>query len=215
MMTADEAVAARKWLGLTQEELASDLGLTPHVVAAWENGTVRIPKSLEVQLRYEAAVAERHAAFSTSGLPECELDNAWASESIPDDLKGHTAYLERGLQHRTTCPTCLAREKYIEERFGKMPPIPMSNSMRVFGALFERIERLPRWARPGAWVAMAFGAYSIVRIVFALPLLVRSPEYWAVSFQGLAVSVSMGAAIGLLYGGSREVWERIRANRAR
>ncbi len=215
MMTAEEALAARTSLGLTQEELASDLGLTPNVVAAWEKGTVGIPKALEVQLRYEAAVAERHAAIAASGMPECDLDNAWVRETVPDDVKGHTAYLERGLKHRTTCATCLAREKYIDDRFGKMPPIPMSNSLRLFGALVEWIEKLPRWGRPAAWVAMAFGAYSIVRIVLVLPLLVRNREYWAVSFQGLGVSVSMGAAIGLLYGASRVLWERVRASRVR
>jgi DNA-binding transcriptional regulator YiaG len=51
MMKSDEGVAARKTLGLTQEALAAELGLTPSVIAAWEVGTVRIPRRFEDQLR--------------------------------------------------------------------------------------------------------------------------------------------------------------------
>ena len=209
-MNADEALAARTTLGLSQEELASDLGLTPHVVAAWEDGRVRIPKQVEDHLRFEVAAMERRAAIATSGLPECEWETAWANESVPDSLKAQTEYLERGFKHRTSCPTCMARDKYVEDRFGKMPPAPMSTSLRMFGSVMERIEKLPRWAQPAAWVGLAFGAYSVVRILFLLPSLVRNPQYWPVSLKGLALSISIGAAIGLIYGGLREVRAKTR-----
>jgi transcriptional regulator with XRE-family HTH domain len=37
-MLADEAIAARKTLGLTQEALAAKFDLTPSIVAAWQAG---------------------------------------------------------------------------------------------------------------------------------------------------------------------------------
>src|SRR4051812_45132880 len=42
-MTPEEFAEARKTLGWTQEQMASELNLTPHVITAIENGEARIP----------------------------------------------------------------------------------------------------------------------------------------------------------------------------
>jgi len=207
MMKSDEAIAARKTLGLTQEALAAELGLTPSVIDAWEAGTVRIPRRFEDQLRYDAAAKERRDAVVASGLQECEVDRAWENEKLPDNPKAVNEYLERGLKHRASCPICMARDKFVQERFGKMPPMPMSTSMRALGAFVDRIEKWPHWAQPAGWGALFFGAYSVLRIVFMLPKLVRNPQYWPVALGGLVLSMSIGGVAGLIYGGFREFRE--------
>lgn len=202
-MTPEEAVAARTTLGLTQDKLAADLGLTPSVIAAWEAGSIRIPKRFEDQLRFDAAAKERQDALAASGLDECEIDKAWENEAVPKDAKAMNEYLERGLKHRASCPKCIARDEFIKERFGKMPPMPMSASMRVFGAVADTLEKWPRWAQPAGWGALLFGAYSLIRVVFMLPRLARNPQYWSVALGGLLASMSIGAVLGLVYGGYR------------
>src|SRR6185436_9335864 len=211
MMNPDEAIAARKTLGFTQEALAAELNLTPSVIAAWEAGTVRIPRRFEDQLRYDAAVKERRDAVAASGLRECEVDKAWESEKVPTDPKAMNEWLERGLKHRASCPTCIAIDKFVEERFGKMPPPPMSTSMRAFGAVVDRIEKWPRLVQPAGWGALFFGAYSVIRVFFMLPRLVRNPQYWPVALGGLLLSMSIGGVIGLIYGGFRQFRESRRA----
>jgi DNA-binding XRE family transcriptional regulator len=214
MMNPQEAIAARKTLGLSQDALAASLGLSPDVVAAWEAGSVRVPKRFEEQLRFDAADVERRAALASSGLPECEVDKAWQNEPLPKDLQGQSEYLERGSQHHATCSVCKARDKFVADQFGKMPPMPIPTSARLLGMVADRIENFPRWAQPAAWFALVFGAYSLVRIVFMLPRLARNPQYWAVPLEGLALSISIGGVVGLIYGGYRELRDRIRARRA-
>jgi len=214
MMNPQEAIAARKTLGLSQDGLAASLGLSPDVIAAWEAGSVRVPKRFEEQLRFDAAAAERRAALASSGLPECEADKAWQNEALPKDLQGQAEYLERGSKHHATCPVCIARDKFVAEQFGKMPPMPVPTSVRIMGAVADRIKKFPRWAQPSAWFALGFGAYSLVRIVFMLPRLARNPQYWAVPLEGLALSMSIGGVVGLIYGGFRELRDRMRRRRA-
>jgi DNA-binding XRE family transcriptional regulator len=214
MMNPEEAIAARETLGLSQDALAADLGLTPHVIAAWEAGSVRIPKRFEEQLRFQAADAARRAALATIPLPECEIYKAWQNETLPKDLQAQSDYMDRGSKHQDTCPTCLARGKFVFEQYEKMPPMPMPTSARVMGAVTERIEKFPRWAQPAAWVALSFGAYSVFRTVLMLPRLARNPQYWAVPLAGIALSMSIGGVIGLIYGGFRELRGTSRGRRS-
>jgi DNA-binding XRE family transcriptional regulator len=210
-MNSAEAIAARETLELSQEELAADLNLTPAVISAWEAGTVRIPRRYAEQLRFQVAATERQAAVAASGLPECEWNKAWQTEIVPDDLKAQTDYLQRGMEHRSGCPECVTRDKFVAERFGAMPPMPMPAWVKVFGALNDRIDTLPRWAQPAAWVGLGFGAYSLFRILIMLPRLAGNRGSWPIALQGLALSVSMGIAIGLTYGAFRALKEKLSA----
>jgi transcriptional regulator with XRE-family HTH domain len=210
-MNPNEAIAARKTLGLTHSSLAADLGLTPSVIAAWEAGSVGVPKRFEEQLRYQAALAERRAALVVSGLPECEWYKAWENEDVPEKVKAQMKYLERGVSHSASCSVCLARDKFIAERFGPMPPAPKSTSTRVFGWVSDRAEKLPRWAQPAVWVGLAFGAYSVMKLVFILPRFARHPQLWWLPVASLAMSIGIGAAIGLIYGAFRMLRESFRA----
>ena len=204
-MNAEEVIAARKALGLTPDALAATLGLTPNVIAAWEKGTLGVPKSFAEQLRYEAAAAEIKTAIAGKGFEECAWDKAWQNEPLPGDLQAQSEHIERRTRHADTCPVCLARGRYIAEKFRTMPSRPMPTSTRMLGAVATRIDNLPRWAQPGVWMALGFGAYSVFRIITFLPRLARQPQYWYVPLAGLAMSVTIGGAIGLIYGGVREL----------
>lgn len=203
-MEAQEAVAARQALGLSQNATAAEFNLTPGVVAAWESGEIKVPKRIEAQLRWRLAAKERIDALAKSGLPECEWRENWEARPAPSDLKALNKYYEEGIAHAKTCQTCAARETYIRDRFGKMPPAPLEGWMKSFGFVAASIEKLPRWAQPAGWMAVAFGAYSLMRIVFMLPALSRNPQYWPVALGGLALSISIGAGVGMIYGGFRE-----------
>jgi DNA-binding XRE family transcriptional regulator len=207
-MNAEEVIAARKALGLTPDALAATLGLTPNVIAAWEDGTLGVPKMFAEQLRYDAATAEFKAAVAGKGLEECAWVNAWQNEPLPGDLQAQSEHLERKARHADTCPVCLARGRYIADKFKKMPRRPMSTSMRIVGQVAARIDNLPRWAQPGVWMALMFGAYSVVRIIIFLPQLERQPQYWFVPLVGLAASVTIGGTIGLIYGWFRELRDK-------
>lgn len=203
-MEAKEAVAARQSLGLSQDATAAEFNLAPAVVAAWESGEIKVPKRIEEQLRWRMAAKERIDALAKSRLPECEWRKAWDARTAPSDLKALNKYFEEGIAHAKTCQTCAAREAYIRDRFGEMPPMPLQGWMKIFGFVVASIDKLPRWAQPAGWTAFAFGAYSLMRIVFMLPALVRNPQYWPVALGGLAASISIGGAVGAIFGGFRE-----------
>lgn len=204
-MKAQEVIAARKTLGFTRNALAATLGLTPNVIEAWEEGALDVPRIFAEQLRYEAAAANLKAAVDGKGLEECAWDKAWQNEPLPRDLQSQSEHLEVRGKHQATCPVCLANGKYIAGKIAQMPPSPMPTSVRTVGAIAKRIDNLPRWAQPAAWMAMYFGAYSIVRIFIMLPRLSARPQYWFVPLAGLAMSVTIGGVLGLIYGGLREL----------
>lgn len=208
MMEAKEAIAARESLELTRDGAAAEFNLAPSVVAAWESGDIPVPKQIEQKLRWRTAAKERIDALTTSGLEECEWRKNWEARPAPSDLKALTKYYEEGIAHAKTCQICAAREKYIRDRFGEMPPAPLEGWMKIFGMVAAPIERFPRWAQPAGWMAVAFGVYSLLRVVLMLPSLARNPQYWPVALGGLALSISIGAGVGLIYGGFREFRDR-------
>ena len=213
-LSATEAVAIRTKLELSPQQLAYELGVTPQVVEAWERGAIGIPVKTAKELRWREAVADRQRAIAESGLPECSWIAAWEREPEPDKLDARTAHLERALEHARTCDTCQAREKFAHERFGEMPERPMPAWLNAIGWMATRVERLPVWARPAAWVGLAFGAFSLFRILFVVPAMRSNPDLILTALLGLAASVSIGAAVGLVYGVFKALRSKFRARPA-
>jgi len=138
-------------------------------------------------------------------LPEC----AWfrAHENPPDtekteDFIKYAEALERHFRH---CPTCQAREKYVSERFGPMPSPPSVGLLR----LFEWVERLPPTARPAAVGAALLAALVLVRVVFMLPQLVKSPAGLATVGLALVAAAAAGAIGGFAYSLTRPAFKRL------
>src|SRR5215204_5283589 len=106
-MTGAEGKAARERLGLDVGTLAAELGVTPHVVGAWEAGAVAVPKAYAGELAWRVAAAEREGALAASGLPECptvrELELALETHP-PRGQKEQLKNMEALLKHAEQCP---------------------------------------------------------------------------------------------------------------
>lgn len=211
---AEEARGARETLGLTVEQLAPELGLTPAVVAAWEAGRMKVPRRIMAELRWRAAVHERTRALDASGLPVCPWVARWHAETQGLSLRARRARLETLVAHTRSCPMCEARERYLAERFPPLPERPVPGWMGVIGWFGDRIQRLPRWSRPAATGALVFAGYSLVRIVLLVPGMVSAGRGAASAAEGFVGSAAIGGAIGLLYSGYRGVRERMSARGA-
>lgn len=208
-MTSQEAATARQRLGLSVEDLSAELGLTPDVVKGWESGLVRVPNRVAKDLQWRRALQDREEALLTSGLPDCEWMVAWEKEETPDDTKAHAAYMERADKHLKVCPVCNAREQFVAARFGEMPKPPLPAWMTALGWVAIRVEKLPEWARPGVWIGLAFGAYSMFRIIFFIPAMLRDPKIVITALTGLSASMAIGASLGLAYGAFRKAKSKL------
>jgi len=71
------------------------------------------------------------------------------------------------------------------------------------GWIAMRVEKLPGWAQPAVWVGLAFGAYSVLRIIALMPAILREPRLAGTALMGLSASLAIGASLGLAYGGFR------------
>ena len=206
-MTASEARDARLALKLSEDALAAETNTTAAIVAAWESGRIKVPRHIAVDLTWRVAQAERFAALEAAGLPQCPWVEAFEAERVPEKLADQNAHFERLLAHGKSCDVCKARAAYVDERFPPMPPAPLPAWMTVVRAIGTRIEALPRWARPAVSGAIFFGAYSLFRLIFLVPAIVRSPRTGLVTaLEGLLLSMSLGAALGFLYG----LYQRLR-----
>ena len=210
VLSGADAAAIRERLGLSVDALAAELALTPDVVAAWESGRIAVPKRIAGELRWRDALAERVAALAASGLEECKWMAAWEAEKLPDGMSARAKHFEKAINHQPKCETCLARQRYLEARFGPMPARPLPGIVGIMGWLRVRIEKLPRWLQPPAWGALMFVAFSLVRIAFGAAGYGRDLDEWLNAIIALAINMVLGAALGLVYSGQRAVQERMR-----
>jgi len=200
-MTASEALAARETLGLTQQDLAAETGLTPEIVADWESGRLKVPRHVAADLTWRVAQAEVIAGLAASGLPECAWFNRFDAEPMPEKTSARTAHLDRLIAHVKDCDACIARDAYVRVRFSPMPRPPRHGWMAIVIPIAERIDRLPAWAKPAATGAIFFMAYSLIKVVFMLPAIIQDPvRNIPLALMGTLASGSIGAALGFLYG---------------
>jgi transcriptional regulator with XRE-family HTH domain len=208
-MLASEARAARIALGLSEDALAAETNTTPAIVDAWETGRIKVPRQIAVDLTWRMAQVERLGALETSGLPECAWITDFEAEPDAEKLRAQKARVERFLAHNKECEICKAREAYIADRFPPMPPAPRDGWVAIVLPIAERVQRLPVWAQPVATGVILFVAYSLLRLIFLLPSIVRSPrEEIPTAITGIALSASIGAALGFLYGQYRRWRDR-------
>lgn len=210
-MLGHEAEQARISLGLSRETFAVENNLTGDIVAAWESGRIKVPRHIATDLRWRVAREERLAALAASGLPDCDWVLGFEREPVPDKLEAQAKHMERLVEHSKSCPVCAARDGYIAERFPPMPPAPRKGWLALVLPIAERIQQLPAWAQPAATGASLFVAYSLFRLLFLLPQIVREPSRGLlVAVEGILASASIGAVVGFLYG----AYQRIRDRRA-
>jgi transcriptional regulator with XRE-family HTH domain len=193
-MTGTELQHRRTSLGLSIEKLADALDEHRDTVARWEQVTGTLPRALARCLDWALANEERARLMQASGIEEC----SWIERHLADLDRASSDELERRLheaeQHAKTCPTCQRREAFAAT-LPPLPPIPLTPPMQVLTWLADRLDHLPRWARPAAVGAILIGALTILRALLL------------VAFQRTPVSLSLLltilGAIGLgAYGGA-------------
>lgn len=204
-MNATELQEAQRRLGQSDEELAASLSVSPDMVRAWAAGRATVPRRHRQQIEWMAAAAERDAALRSSGLPECAWMQQHVAEPLPDDPDAALKHLETGNQHAEACRVCVARDQFLEERFGPMPPVPHSGWLR----LFTWVERVPSWARPAAVGAAILGAVVSLRVVLAVPLLLSAPGKFGEALLAVAAAAGAGAVGGFAYSLSRPALRRL------
>jgi len=151
-MSVDEYRVATRRLGLATIDVATMYGFTPHVVEAFEAGSVRIPARVAADLRWKAALAERDELLAASGLPSCERAAALLTaletavvNGEPDDV---TRASEATVGHAQECAICQAREGYLAAHAPALPEMPIGRGMRAFLALTRAFASLPPGIRP-------------------------------------------------------------------
>jgi transcriptional regulator with XRE-family HTH domain len=204
-MNATEFRQARAQLGQSDEELAGKLGIAPRHVSAWSAGSRPVPTRFAKHIEWLVAAVERENALQGSGLPECEWMNAHLAEPYPDDSDKALKQLETGNAHFDSCPVCAARERYVTERFGPMPPLPQRGWLRVLAWL----DRVPSWARPAAVGAAALAVGVSLRVVLALPFLFSDPAKVGEALLAVVVASGAGAAGGFAYTVTRPTLRRL------
>jgi transcriptional regulator with XRE-family HTH domain len=143
-VTPEELVATRHRLGLTPESLAAELNLTPAVILAWERGRIRPTRRAQRWLAWRGAMLDRDDALAASGLPECAALRHVVATTREEGRSRSGSIV---LAHMATCDTCLARRRFLEERFPPLPPPPLPLPIVVMLSTQRAVERAWRWIR--------------------------------------------------------------------
>ena len=164
---------AHQTLGLTDGELAEELGVTPDIIRRWAAGEVRIPRRYAREVAWRSAMAARVTALSASGLSECPWVLAHADALLEcANLSALEQHQREAETHAATCELCAARERYEAEHLGRAPLPPyVAGWMRPFFWIAET----PSWLVPPLLGALLLGAVVSFRILFALPALSTRP----------------------------------------
>ena len=194
-MTADQFDAARATLGLSDDHLAADMGVTPDIVRAWSSGAARIPPRYAQHLAWLVAAHERQAALAASGLPECDWLTSHSALSPGASREAMVKDADAVMKHLGSCSVCLARQRYVDQRFGPMPGLPRPAWLVVF----EWIERIPPSFRPAVVGASLLAAATSVRVILAIPSLFSNPGRLAAALVAVAAAGAAGAVGGFAY----------------
>ena len=198
-MTAEDLAHARALLGLSPAELAAEMGLTEHVVRAWEDGSLRIPREYALQIAFRAAIAERQAALASSGLPEC----AWVARWMDGTARGpgERAHFEALRRHAAACPACTARARFIETNFPPMPELPVPAPIRIVRMARTWLERRPPWLRAVVVGAAVTGLFTVLRLAGMVINDVAPPPADALLFLlgGILGGAYLGAVAATAY----------------
>jgi DNA-binding XRE family transcriptional regulator len=210
-MISSEFRAARITLGLTQEALAGELGLTSHAIAGMENGDKKVSKAVTREMEYRVAVAKTDAMLKASGLPECPVADGLLRPYTDDMSTEEMVKRSKAvIAHYENCPTCKARSDYASKHAPPIPEFPTPFWFRPFTFMEGLLERLPAPLRPpkddrgearrlGTWLATFF---SILSIGFALILAIarlasggQNSSWWRESV-GMIVTFPVAYFVG-------------------
>jgi hypothetical protein len=185
-MTPEEFALARAKLRESDVELARLLAVGEDAIRAWYAGNRKIPRRQARLIEWYAIAADRQAALERAGIEECGWIKSFDSQPPPDGDKEMESHLKRLQDHVATCPTCVARERFLSDRFPPMPEFPQPLILRPLIAWADVVERVPRLVRTpllilpfvlvfgglGVAVALADGTLKLVlALLFVVALL--------------------------------------------
>lgn len=199
-MSPTELSQARARLGKSEADLAEQLDVDVEIVQGWERGERPIPRLAVRRIRWLVAGAERDEALEASGLAACDWVADWGSAPLPEDGADATLkHFELLHEHVESCPTCQARQRFIAERFGPLPRYPAGGAVGLTYWVFDRIESIPGWLRAPVVGALILAAVVAIRVVFAIPRILRSPVELLDLVVALGAAAGAGAAGGMVY----------------
>lgn len=201
-------VRARELLGLTVDQLAAELGVTPHVFEAWERGALTVPPRYRQVIAYRVAIAERDAALAASGLPECPWFSEWERTEVPAARSAWARHMQLARQHAAFCPTCRAREQFLHDRFPPLPTPPVPHWVVLVRRFNAWLQHYPDWLRPAIVGALALGGLTLVRVIFSARELVRGGDALLGGATAVAFGTVAGAVAGAVYGVLRRLVTR-------
>lgn len=192
--SAEGVRALRERRGWTHEQLADAVHATPLEVAAWEAGTVRVPREQSRHLR--ELVEEEHvvAAIAAAGLPPC----TWAEANAPHlhralaqgDFYGELPAHE--VAHARQCPDCV-RIHHFRRQLHVFPTDPGLGFDSPLLRLGRSLDALPRSTLLPLLVAGGFGlvlaAFFLLQGLFSV--LPDLPDLPAVPREVQALSWGM------------------------
>lgn len=214
-MTREEFAAARATLGLSIDDVAAELNVPPHSVAAMESGAIRVPTRIAKELAYRAALREQEAILEESGLPECPTAAALERAAAGSESGSAAEILEKMLAHSASCPACRARAEYLERHAPALPEYPMPGWVRGIGWIERELRRLPSFLRPpegdagegrrvGVFTAAGFSLLAIGIALFALVTgalgHASDPGWWRQPLE-IAVLVPVAYFVGFFLAG--------------
>lgn len=209
-MNGEELRESRELLGLSQDAMAAELGLTPAIVTAWEQDALRIPRKYADAIRWHRYVRERDLALAASGLPACgwvsRFEGQPPARSAPEERKR----LQLFVSHLESCPTCQARRAFVQERFPDPPSPPVPGLVRFANAAQAWLRRFPPWSRGAVAGATIVGALTLLRIALFLPPTIARAGDWSTPVLTAVGELIGGLVFGALIGA---VWAAIMRRR--
>lgn len=197
-LSGDQMAGLRARLGLTVDQFAAELGVTPHVLEAWERGSLGIPRRHAQIIAYRMALADREAALAASGLAECGWFRQWEDAEVPSSRGAWERHVADGRRHTSFCPVCQARETFLREHFPPLPALPVPRWFELLRGFSSWLRRWPDWARPPIVGALLVGGFTLVRVLLALPALARDGTV-ATGLSSILVAAAAGGAGGALF----------------
>jgi transcriptional regulator with XRE-family HTH domain len=164
-VSGDELRQRREAAGITIEQLASELLVSPRRVRRWEESAAEL---MPLRSRHIAALLQRHEfdrILAAEGLPECAARRALTPRSRrgwgwAPDAEGYNELVK----HLLACPLCRARDAALEARGLKAVDITPSDPSELRRMVLEtRVDEL--LARTP--LVMALTAVAVLSILFA------------------------------------------------
>lgn len=177
---------------MSVQELASELGVRPGVVEAWELGTKRVPAHRWRKVAWLLAAFEHDAILRD--LAPCDWVRAWEARSQEEmdktDLVRHYRELET---HASGCQKCQEREDHLKTHARPLPSYPFSWAERLEFSVIGAIDRLWAGGRRGRPVLLTAAALAAAAGLRYAP---RS-NVWAVLLYPIALAAAIASGFGV------------------